>query len=91
MTIPVDFSDVDWLLDRLATFHRDYQHVEREYHELRILLRDAEAALRGDPEHPVMQMRVHYLENRLAELQDRYPWIASGKPPEVALWIPSCG
>ena len=91
MTVPIDYGDVDWLLERLSNFHREYQHVEREYLELRILLRDAEAALRTEPEDGDMRVRVYYFKKRLEELEERYPWIASGKPPEIALWVPLSG
>jgi hypothetical protein len=91
MTIRADYGDLDWLLDRISAFHREYQHIEREHHELRILLRDAEAALREATEDALGRMRIYHLERRLADLQERHPWIASGKPSEIALWVPSCG
>jgi hypothetical protein len=91
MTIPVDYGDVEWLLERLSKFHREHQHVEREYLELRILLRDAEAALRAEPEDGNTRVRVYYLKRRLEDLEERHPWIASGKPPEIAFWLPLSG
>ncbi len=91
MTGSIDYGDVDWLLDRLSNFHKEYQHVEREYLELRILLRDAEAALRAEPEDGDMSVRVYYLQRRLEDLEGKYPWIASGKPPEIAFWVPPSG
>jgi hypothetical protein len=91
MTIPVDYGDVDWLLERLSKFHREYQHVEREYLELRTLLRDAEAALRAEPEDESMRVRVAYFKRRLEDLEARHPWIASGRPPEIAYWVPLSG
>ncbi|RPJ09253.1 MAG: hypothetical protein EHM36_04500 [Deltaproteobacteria bacterium] len=91
MTVPIDYGDVDWLLERLSEFHKEYQHVEREYLDLRILLRDAETALRDEPEDGDMRVRVYYLKRRLGDLERKYPWLASGKPPEVAFWIPPSG
>jgi hypothetical protein len=91
MTVPVDYGDVDWLLERLSSFHQEYQHVEREYLELRTLLRDAEADLRAQPEDGDRRLKVYYLKRRLDELEGRYPWIASGKPPEIAFWVPPSG
>jgi hypothetical protein len=91
MTLPTDYGDEDWLLERLSKFHREYQHVEREYLELRILLRDAETALRAEPEDEDMRVRVYYLKRRLEELERRHPWIASGTPPEIAFWVPPSG
>ena len=91
MTIPIDYGDVDWVLERLSKFHKEHQHVEREYLELRILLRDAETALRAEPEDENMRVRVYYLKRRLEELERRHPWIASGTPPEIAFWVPPSG
>ena len=91
MTIPIDYGDMDWLLERLSTFHKEYQHVEREYLELRTLLRDAEATLRAEPEAEDMRVRVYYLKRRLEVLEGKYPWIASGKPLEIALWVSQSG
>jgi hypothetical protein len=91
MTVPTDYGDVDWLLERLSQFHKEHQHVEREYLELRILLRDAEAALRAAPEDEGARVRVYYLKRRLEDLEERHPWIASGKPPEIAFWVPLSG
>ena len=73
MTLPTDYGDVEWLLDRLSTFHKEHQHVEREYLELRILLRDAEAALRAEPDDEVMRLRVYYVKQRLEDLEGDIP------------------
>jgi hypothetical protein len=91
MTLPIEYGDEDWLLERLSKFHREYQHVEREYLELRILLRDAETALKAEPEDGDMRVRVYYLKKRLEELERRHPWITSGTPPEIAFWVPPAG
>lgn len=91
MTVPIDYGDVEWQMERLSSFHREYRHVEREYLELRTLLRDAEAALRADPENETLRMRVFYVSRRLSETEERCPWIASGSAPEIALWTPMCG
>ena len=91
MTVPIDYGDVDWVLERLCDFHKEYQHVEGEYLELRILLRDAETALRAEPEDGDMRVKVYYLKRRLEDLERRHPWIASGTPPEIAFWVPPSG
>ncbi|MHC1744587.1 MAG: hypothetical protein AB9873_16370 [Syntrophobacteraceae bacterium] len=91
MAVPVDYSDVEWQMERLSSFHKEYQHVEREYLELRTLLRDAESALRAEPENETLRVRVYYLRRRLEEIEERCPWIASGNAPEIALWTPFCG
>lgn len=91
MTVLIDYSDVEWLLERVSSFHKEHGHIEREHLELRTLLRDAEAALRVTPEDEDARVKVYYLRRRLEELEDRHPWIVSGKPPEVAYWAPPSG
>lgn len=91
MVEPVDYGDVEWLLERLSTFHKEYHHIETEYLELRTHLRDAEALLRASPEDETLRVTVYYLTRRLEELEEKYPWIASGKAPEIAFWAPPGG
>ena len=91
MTFSKDYGDVDWLLERIHKFRKEFQHVEREYLELRVLLRDTEAALRADPEDGDMRIRVHHFEGRLKDLEKRYPWLISGKAPEIAFWALPAG
>jgi hypothetical protein len=90
-TSPPDIRDPDWLLRRIHKFRKEVQHVEREYLELRTLLRDAEAALRSDPEDEEMRIRVHYLKGRIEDLEKRHAWLVSGKAPEIAFWAPPAG
>jgi hypothetical protein len=91
MSSDIDLRDPDWLLRRIHKFRKEVQHVEREYLELRTLLRDAEAALRDDPENGEMRVRVHYLKGRLEELEKRHSWLVSGRAPEIAFWAPPAG
>ncbi len=91
MTTPVDYLDVEWQMERLSSFHKEYQHFEREHLELRTLLRDAETALRSDPENEAHRVREYYLKRRLGEIEERCPWLASGNAPEIVLWTPFCG
>ncbi len=90
-TPPADIRDPDWLLRRIHKFRKEVQHVEREYLELRVLLRDAEAALRADPDDGDMRVRVHHYKRRMEDLEKRFPWLVSGKAPEIAFWAPPAG
>jgi hypothetical protein len=90
-TSPPDIRDPDWLLRRIHKFRQEVQHVEREYLELRTLLRDAEAALRADPENGDMRVRVHHYKRRMEDLESRFSWLVSGKAPEIAFWAPPAG
>jgi hypothetical protein len=38
-----------------------------------------------------MRVRVHYLKRRMEELEQRHPWLVSGKAPEIAFWAPPAG
>lgn len=68
--------------------HRNsVQHLEREYLDLRILLRDAKADLRADPENQKLKEQITYLTNRLKDLESRYPWISTGRPSEIPFCV----
>jgi len=86
-----DHGDVEAELESIYKFRKEIQHVEREYLELRILLRDAEAALRADLENGDMRVRVHHYKRRLEDLESQYSWIASGTSREIGLWAPPAG
>jgi hypothetical protein len=68
-----DHGDVGAELESIYKFRREVQHVEREHLELRILLRDAEAALRADPEDGEKRVRVHHYKTRLEDLERQHP------------------
>ena len=86
-----DHGDVEAELESIYKFRKEVQHVEREYLELRILLRDAEAVLRADPEAGEMRVRVHHYQRRVEDIERQYPWISSGKAREIGLWAPPAG
>lgn len=83
-------SDPMWFYDEpeelLQAFRKETQPVEKEYLELRVLLRDTEAALRGEPENAHLKARVKYLKKRIEDLEKLAPWVASDTPWEVLLW-----
>ena len=86
-----DHGDVEAELESIYKFRKKVQYVEREYLELRILLRDAEAALRADPEDGEKRVRVHHYKGRLEDLERKNPWISSGQSREIGLWAPPAG
>ena len=65
--------------------------VEREYLELRGVLRDARQALVATPDDAHEQARVKYLEKRLKHLEEKNPWLLWDTPIEVALFSPPHG
>jgi len=83
-------SDPMWFYDEpdemWQNFRRESRQVETEYLELRVVLRDAEAALRSSPRDECLQARVKYVSQRLADLEKQAPWISAELPIEVLLW-----
>jgi hypothetical protein len=77
--IPDEFE----LFERIYDYRRRVQYIEREYLDLRIRLRDAEADLRLDLENQELKAAVDYLKGRLNDFEGRYPWIATGRPSEI--------
>jgi hypothetical protein len=85
---PYDDPEV---LEEIQCFRKEALGVEREYLELRALLRDAEADLRDDPKNEEIKARVKYLSRRLGDLEKRFQWIVYDTPIEIALWAPPHG
>ena len=84
-------SDELELFENLYKYRSSIQHLEREYLDLRICLRDAEADLRSDSKNLELKEKIDYLKGRLKDLEDRYPWISSGRPSEIASCIGQSG
>jgi polyhydroxyalkanoate synthesis regulator phasin len=72
-----------------ATWHarNSVQHLEREYLDPRIRLRDTEADLRSDSKNQALKERVDYLKSRLKDLETRCSWISTGRLSEMPFWI----
>ena len=82
----------EYVLFRIAWQHRNsIQHLEREYLDLRIQLRDAEANLRSDPKNTELMSRADYLKTRIKDLEDKYTWISTGRPAEIPFWVMPAG
>lgn len=82
----------EYVLFRIAWQHRNsIQHLEREYLDLRIQLRDAEANLRSDPKNTELMAQADYLKTRIKDLEDKYTWISTGRPAEIPFWVMPAG
>ena len=82
----------EYILFRKAWHYRNsVQHLEREYLDLRVRLRNAEADLRSDPQNPELMAQVDYLKSRMKDLEDKYPWITTGRPSEIPFWVMPAG
>jgi hypothetical protein len=75
------------LFRKIWHYRNSVQHLEREYLDLRIRLRDAEADLRPDPQNQELKERVTYLKSRLKDLEGRYSWISTGSPSEIPFCV----
>ena len=65
---------------------KDIRRLEKEYLEIRTLLRDSEEALRADPDSEYLQAKVKYPKKRLKDLGKLAPRLSSDVPLEIALW-----
>jgi hypothetical protein len=82
----------EYILFRIAWQHRNsIQHLEREYLDLRIQLRDTEADLRSEPQNTELMSRADYLKTRIKDLETRYTWISTGRPAEIPFWVMPAG
>jgi hypothetical protein len=64
--------------------------VDKEYYEVRVLLRDAQEELRADPRNEDLTARAQYLAWRLKDLEEQFPWllseVSSGKGSLCGVW-----
>ena len=86
-----------WLYDEVRemedfqVYQKEVRELEREYLEIRVLLRDAEQALKTDPDNAYLRAKVAYLAKRQRDLERRGPRLAADHPLEIALWAPPHG
>jgi hypothetical protein len=86
-----------WLYDEMKEMEdfllhqKEVRLIEREYLEIRILLRDAEEDLRADLESEYLQAKVKYLQKRQKGLESQAARLAADHPLEIALFAPPHG
>ena len=78
-------------MEDFQLYQREVRRLEREYLEIRILLRDAEQDFRVDPDSEYLDAKVKYLNKRLKDLESQAPRLAADHPLEIALWAPPHG
>ena len=78
-------------MEDFQIYQSEVRGLEREYLEIRVLLRDAEEDFRADPESEYLKAKVKYLKKRLADLESQGPRLAADHPLEIALWAPPHG
>ena len=86
-----------WLYDDMPEM-KDFQilrqeikRLEKEYLDLRTLLRDAEANLRSDSDNEYLRAKVKYLNKRIKDLEKKGPRLADDHPLEISLFAPPHG
>ena len=78
-------------MEEYQSYQREVRRIEKEYLEIRVLLRDAEEDHRADPDSVYLEAKVKYLQKRLKDLESQGPRLASDHPLEIALWAPPHG
>jgi len=86
-----------WLYDELREmeefqlYQKEVRRLEREYLEIRILLRDAEQHYGKDPDSEYLKAKVNYLRKRLKDLESQAARLAADHPLEISLFAPPHG
>ena len=86
-----------WLYDELREmeefqlYQKEVRRLEREYVEIRILLRDAEQHYGKDPDSEYLKAKVNYLRKRLKDLESQAARLAADHPLEISLFAPPHG
>ena len=78
-------------MEEYQVYQQEVRRLEREYLEIRVLLRDAEEDFRADPDSEYLDAKVKYLQKRLNHLESQSPRLAADHPLEIALWAPPHG
>jgi hypothetical protein len=78
-------------MEEFQEYQREVRRLEREYLEIRVLLRDAEEDFRADSGSEYLAAKVKYLQKRLKDLESQGPRLAADHPLEIALWAPPHG
>ena len=86
-----------WLYDEVREmeefqlYQKEVRRLEREYLEIRILLRDAEQHYGKDPDSEYLKAKVNYLRKRLKDLESQAARLAADHPLEISLFAPPHG
>ncbi|MEW6386389.1 MAG: hypothetical protein AB1491_02595 [Thermodesulfobacteriota bacterium] len=85
------FFDEARELDNYQALREEIRVLEKEYLEIRVILRDAQAALRAAPHDAELQAKVKYYQKRLKGLEAKNPRLAAEYCIEMALFAPPHG
>ena len=73
-------------LEQFEKFKQEDRALEMVHLKLRTLIRDVTAALRADPDNQELRERLKQLQEELADLERRAPWITADYPVEMSIW-----
>jgi hypothetical protein len=82
---PMYFLDDDDDLRQIHEMRLLRHQLEQEHLEIRVALRDAEAALNAKPGDEQRKQQVEQLQRKLDEINRKAPWISAEHP--VELWL----
>ena len=85
------FYDDSKEMEEYRVAGEEIRRLEREYLELRVVLKEAEAALRENPEDENFQAKVKYYQKRVRDMEAMNPRFAADSPIEVSLFLPHYG
>jgi hypothetical protein len=86
-----------WLYDdaremaEFQNYQKEVRRLEGEYLEIRVLLRDAEADYRAEPDSEYLKAKVKYLQKRQKDLESQAARLAADHPLEISLFAPPHG
>ena len=78
-------------LEEFQNYQKEVRRLEREYLEIRVLLRDAEEDYRKEPESEYLEAKVKYFKKRQKDLESRAARLAADHPLEISLFAPPHG
>ena len=78
-------------LQEYRVVREESRRLEKEYLELRVVLQEAEMALREKPADEYLQARVRYYKKRVRDLEAKNPRLLEDCPLEVSLFLPPHG
>jgi phage-related minor tail protein len=84
------YDDIQEMQDFQALRH-EIKRLEKEYLDLRTLLRDAEEGLRSDSANEYLRAKVKYLNKRIKDIEKKGPRLAADHPLEISLFAPPHG
>ncbi|MCG6944888.1 MAG: hypothetical protein LJE87_06030 [Deltaproteobacteria bacterium] len=78
-------------MEEFQNYQKEVRLIEREYLEIRILLRGAEEDYKKESDSEYLVAKVKYLQKRLKDLESKAARLAADHPLEISLFAPPHG